>query len=262
MQKKIVLLVLYIFYSNLMCLQAQDLSLYKKLVFTAGADSMPYRLLLPLQYDAAKKYPLVVFLHGSGERGKDNEAQLIHGGALFLRDSIRQNYPAIVLFPQCPSNNQWANVTFTIDNSGKRQGLFKDEATPTVPMQLLQALLQQIITTYPVNKKQVYVGGLSMGGMGTFEIAARNPKLFAAALPICGGGAPATAKKVKKINWWVFHGDKDEAVPWQWSQTMVDALQRVKANVKFSLYPGVNHNSWDNAFAEPDLLHWLFAQHK
>ena len=99
-----------------------------------------------------------------------------------------------------------------------------------------------------------------MGGMGTFEIAWRNPTLFAAAFPICGGGDPATAKEISKINWWVFHGAKDDVVPPSNSETMVTALKAAKADVKFTLYPDANHNSWDPAFAEPGLLPWLFTQ--
>ena len=101
-----------------------------------------------------------------------------------------------------------------------------------------------------------------MGGMGTFEIVRRNPKLFAAAFPICGGGEPTTASVMKKTKWWVFHGGKDDVVPPGLSEKMVDALKAAKASVKFTLYPDANHNSWDPAFAEPELLPWLFKQKK
>ena len=101
-----------------------------------------------------------------------------------------------------------------------------------------------------------------MGGMGTFEIVRRNPKLFAAAFPICGGGEPTTASVMKKTKWWVFHGGKDDVVPPELSEKMVDALKAAKAAVKFTLYPDANHNSWDPAFAEPELLSWLFKQKK
>jgi predicted peptidase len=243
-------------------LQAQDKALYKKEVFVANNDTLPYRILLPLNYDAAKKYPLILLLHGAGERGNDNESQLVHGAGLFLQDSIRQNYPAIVVFPQCPAKSFWANPSFKQDSAGKWSILFQAEGEPSIAMDLVQQLLKKIIKEYPVNKKQVYVGGLSMGGMGTFEIVRRNPSLFAAAFPICGGAEPSTASKLTKVKWWVFHGDADAVVPFAFSQTMVDALQKAGADVKFSLYSGVNHNSWDNAFAEPTLLPWLFAQHK
>jgi predicted peptidase len=241
---------------------AQDLSLYQKLYFTKGTDTLPYRLLLPENYDAAKKYPLILFLHGAGERGNDNEMQLTHGAALFLRDSIRKNYPAFVIFPQCPQNSYWSNVTRGAVENGEDRFLFQAGGEPTPAMALLQRLLKQFIKKYPVQKKQLYAGGLSMGGMGTFEIVFRNPGMFAAAFPICGGADVASAPKLKKTNWWIFHGAKDDVVLPVFSQRIAAALEKVQANVKFSLYPEANHNSWDNAFAEPGLLAWLFSNKK
>jgi predicted peptidase len=166
-----------------------------------------------------------------------------------------------VVFPQCPQNSFWSNVDFKMEN-GKREFAFKTEGEPTIALKLAQELLYSLIKEYPVNKKQIYTGGLSMGGMGTFEIVRRNPKLFAAAFPICGGANPTTAPQLKKVKWWVFHGAKDDVVPPALSEQMVAALKTVKASVKFTLYPEANHNSWDAAFAEPDLLSWLFAQRK
>lgn len=240
---------------------AQDLNLFQKKQFISGNDTLPYRLLLPENYEASKKYPLVFFLHGAGERGNDNEKQLVHGAKLFLKEEVRRDYPAIVVFPQCPQNSFWSNVDFRMEN-GKRVFGFKAQGEPTIAMKLAQELLYSIIKDYPVNKRQVYAGGLSMGGMGTFEIVRRNPRLFAAAFPICGGGEPTTASVMKKTKWWVFHGGKDDVVPPELSEKMVDALKAAKAAVKFTLYPEANHNSWDPAFAEPELLSWLFKQKK
>ena len=101
-----------------------------------------------------------------------------------------------------------------------------------------------------------------MGGMGTFEMVARNPELFAAAVPICGGANPASVAQMKNTNWWIFHGAKDDVVPPDLSRQMHDAILKVNANVKLTMYPEANHNSWDSAFAEPELLPWLFAQRK
>lgn len=241
---------------------AQDLSLYQKKWLVQGSDSLPYRLLLPAQYDEDKEYPVILFLHGAGERGSDNEKQLVHGAKLFVREDVRRDYPAIVIFPQCPENSYWSNVQIERDSAGKRSFNFQAGGAPTTPMVLVQALLRQVLKEYPVEKDQVYVMGLSMGGMGTFEIVSRNPKLFAAAVPICGGANPAVAKKLRKVEWWVFHGAKDDVVPPEHSQQMVDALKKRRADVRFTLYPEANHNSWDSAFAEKDLLPWLFAQDK
>ena len=259
---KIKFILLVVFVNILVSLQAQDKSLFQKEIFVKGTDTLPYRILLPLHYDASKKYPLILMLHGAGERGNDNESQLVHGSTLFLRDSIREKYPAIVVFPQCPASSFWSNVKFEQDASGKRAFNFQAKGAPTIAMDLAQQLLKKIIHDYPVNKKQIYIGGLSMGGMGTFEIVRRNPKLFAAAFPICGGAEPSTAAKLKRVKWWVFHGAADDVVPPELSVKMVDALKAANAEVKFSLYPEVKHNSWDNAFAEPTFLSWLFSIRK
>jgi predicted peptidase len=257
MIKRLPLLTLLILFYTLV--NAQDLNLYQKKLYISGNDTMRYRLLLPYNYDASKKYPLILFLHGAGERGNDNEKQLVHGAKLFLKEDIRKDYPAIIVFPQCPANSFWSNVDFKMDN-GERTFSFQEAGEPTIAMKLAQELLMNIMQTFPVIKKKVYVGGLSMGGMGTFEIVRRNPKLFAAAIPICGGANIATAPALKKTKWWVFHGAKDDVVSPKLSEDMVNALKEVKASVKFTLYPNANHNSWDSAFAEPDLLSWLFTQ--
>ena len=215
---------------------------------------------MPQNYDSTKKYPLVYFLHGAGERGNDNEKQLMHGASLFLREDTRKDYPAIVVFPQCAQNSFWSNVVFSQDNEGKRKFDFPTGGEPTKAMILAQGLLDQLLKSYPIRKKHVYVGGLSMGGMGTFELVRRNPKLFAAAIPICGGANPATAEQMNKTSWWIFHGAKDDVVPPALSQQMYEALLNAKAGVKFTLYPEANHNSWDSAFAEKELLPWLFSQ--
>jgi predicted peptidase len=240
----------------------QGFEKYEKHLFVDKGDTLPYRLLLPQDYNPQKRYPLIVFLHGSGERGRDNEKQLVHGASLFLRDSIRKQYPAFVLFPQCPENNSWARLTVKYDSSGKRLFHFTPDSTATRPMQLLMLLTAQLQQQFCLNPQQLYAGGLSMGGMGVFDWANRQPGLFAAVLPICGGGNPTFAAKMTQPAWWVFHGDKDPVVAPQYSQEMVSALQKAGAKVRLSLYAGVGHDSWNNAFAEPDLLQWLFSQRK
>jgi predicted peptidase len=245
-----------------LALAAQDFSLYQKKWLVQGKDTLPYRLLLPANYDLKKKYPVVFFLHGSGERGSDNEKQLVHGGDLFLKPDVRKDFPAIIVFPQCPEKTSWSNVEVKTGTGGKRTFDFKKDGDPTKAMALLENLIQAVLYEYPVDRDRVYVGGLSMGGMGTFEVVRRHPKLFAAAFPICGGANTATAKKLKRPEWWIFHGAKDDVVPPQLSADMAAALKRKRASVKFTLYPTANHNSWDVAFAEKDLLPWLFAAHK
>lgn len=235
---------------------AQDKSLFQKDVFTQGSLRLPYRILYPEQYDASKKYPLIVFLHGAGERGHDNEAQLTHGANFFLEN--RAKFPAIVIAPQCPEDGFWANVDVKTVN-GKWIFAFGKTDVPTPAMQLAMGLVKEWLSSGKVDKQQVYIGGLSMGGMGTFEMLWRMPNVFAAAFPICGGGDVTKAKKyAKHTAVWVFHGAKDNVVPVKRSQEMVQALQAAKAVVLYTEYPEANHNSWDNAFREPELMPWLF----
>lgn len=238
--------------------KAQNLELYSKKYFISGGDTLPYRVLLPQDFDASRKYPVLVFLHGSGERGSDNQAQLTHGGRLFLKDDIRKNFPAIVVFPQCPSNSFWSNVEIK-DPIGMRTFHFVKNGKPTEAMKMLMGLVDELSEGASVDKTRFYVGGLSMGGMGTFELLRRKPKVFAAAFAVCGGDHMANVKKYKHIPLWVFHGAKDDVVPPENSEKVVAKLKSLGGDVKFTLYPEADHNSWDKAFAEPELLPWLFS---
>jgi predicted peptidase len=238
---------------------AQD-SLYQKKIFNASNGlALPYRILLPADYNPQKKYPLVLFLHGAGERGNDNEKQLVHGAKLFLTDANRKNFPAIVVAPQCPTDNYWGSVT--VDRNTSPFTLSFDYSRPeTTALSAAIELVKKLIAEEGVDKKRIYITGLSMGGMGTFEAVYRYPKLFAAAAPICGGGDAARyTKQTAKIPFWVFHGDQDAVVSVKESHAMVAKLKSLKAVVKYTEYGGVNHNSWDNAFAEPDFMRWLFS---
>jgi predicted peptidase len=242
--------------------QAQVNSAFDRGSFINKTDTLPYRILFPKKFDPSKKYPLIIVLHGAGERGNDNEAQIKYGPKLFLNDTIRQNYPAIVVFPQCPNNSFWANVKIDQNASGKTVFNFQEGGEPTTAMHALLGLVDQMLDKPFISKKQVYIGGLSMGGMGTFEILRRKPKVFAAAFAICGGDNTNNAEKYKKVPLWIFHGAKDSVVPFDHSQVMVDALKAAGADPKFTIYPNDDHNSWDDAFAEPQLIPWLFSHSK
>jgi len=240
---------------------ALDIYEKKEFVFAEG-KVLPYRLLYPENYDKNKKYPLLLLLHGAGERGKDNEKQLVHGSKLFISAESRKNFPAIVIFPQCPEESFWAvtkidrtTTPFKID--------FDYTAEPNWPLAAANALVKKLSNEEGVDKARVYISGLSMGGMGTFESVYRYPDLYAAALPICGGGdVNHYDKRVGKVSFWVFHGAVDAVVNPQLSRNMVEKLKSLKAEVKYSEYPGVNHNSWDNAFAEKDYLSWMLQHNK
>ncbi|MEM8847336.1 MAG: alpha/beta hydrolase-fold protein [Bacteroidota bacterium] len=238
---------------------AQDTSAYQKMTFEKEGKVMPYRILLPQNFSPKTKYPLILVLHGSGERGNDNEIQLVHGSGLFLEQNIRNSYQAIVVFPQCAAESSWATVDVEGDFPD-REFIFYEDAKATSDMVLLEGLIRHLKKEYKVDKSRMYVGGLSMGGMGTFELIRRNPKMFAAAFPICGGANPLISKRLKKPDWWVFHGDADNVVPEKYSAAMVETMGNQKINVKYTVYKGVGHNSWDNAFAESDLIPWLFSK--
>ena len=238
------------------------LDIYEKKEFVYNGNVLPYRLLYPANYDKNKKYPLLLFLHGAGERGKDNEKQLIHGSKLFITDENRKNFPAIVVFPQCPQESFWA-VMKTDQTKQPPLRTFDYTVEPNWPLAAANELVKKLSNEEGVDKKQIFISGLSMGGMGTFESVYRYPGMYAAASPICGGGdVNHYDKRVTKTAFWVFHGGADAVVNVKLSQEMVAKLKSLKAEVKYTEYPGVNHNSWDNAFAEKDYLSWMLSHKK
>lgn len=255
--KKLVLTALIIC-SALTFSFAQDKSLFYKELFIKGGDTLRYRMLLPENFDAKKQYPVLFFLHGAGERGNDNEAQLIHGSKLFLNPENRKNFPAIIIFPQCPQNDFWANVKFGDAKSSERF-TFQKAAKPNQAMKILIALVNKMKSEPYSDKSRFYVGGLSMGAMGTFELLRKKPNVFASAFAICGGDHVENVKKYKHVPIWVFHGAKDLVVPIQKSEIVVNELKRLGADVKFTVYPNAGHNSWDAAFGEVDFLRWVFS---
>ncbi|MCX2583426.1 prolyl oligopeptidase family serine peptidase [Pedobacter sp. MR22-3] len=255
--KKIILSLCLIFSFPL--LNAQDLKKYEYGSFIKRGDSIHYRILFPENFNPTQKYPVLFVLHGRGESGSDNEKQLTHGARLFLRDDIRKNFPAIVVFPQCPADSYWANVNITTNDKGKRKFSFVEAGKPTRAMRALQGMVKDFLKKPFLDKKQVYVGGLSMGGMGTYELLRRQRRTFAAAFAICGGDNTNNIKKYQNVPLWIFHGGKDDIVDPAFSMAIAERLKTVGDDVKFTLYPNANHNSWDNAFAEPDLLPWLFG---
>lgn len=240
-------------------LMAQNLDRYEKRTFTNGeGETLLYRILFPENYDESKAYPLVLFLHGAGERGDDNESQLTHGATLFLENGSK--FPAIIVFPQCPKESYWAHVERNKNGKDWAYPFFDD---PTPPMQKVIALVDELVAAEAIDQSRLYVTGLSMGGMGTFDLLARRPNQFAAAAPICGGGNLTLAERyAPNVPLWIFHGDADVVVPVELSRTMYERLQQLGADVKYTEYEGVNHNSWDNVFAEPDYLSWLFSHQK
>ncbi len=241
---------------------AQEKNNFSYELYINKADTLQYRMLLPKDFSKEKQYPVVLFLHGAGERGSNNETQLVHGSKLFLNETNREKFPAIVIFPQCPKEDYWANAN--VDRSSYPLKIsFPIDVKPTKSLDLVMHLMEDMVLKPYVKADQVYVGGLSMGGMGTFEMLYRKPNMFAAAIAICGGGNPDTAKTyAKNTQLWVFHGAHDNVVDPQLSINMVSAYLKAGGKPNFTLYADDNHNSWDSTFAEPELLSWLFSKLK
>jgi len=182
-----------------------------------------------------------------------------------LREENRKNFPAIVLFPQSPADDSWAYFETKLDSSTglAKEWHFPFRKEPTIISGLLKSLLDSLLTLHFVDASRIYIGGLSQGGMGVYDMVARYPEIFAAAFPICGAGKINTAKNFAgKVSLWIFHGSEDEIVPAYFSRDFYKRLSKLNADVKYSEYPGVHHNSWVNAFAEKEFLSWLFSKSK
>ncbi len=230
--------------------------------FMQDGMNLPYKISFPDNYDKNKQYPLLVFLHGAGERGSDNEKQLIHGKD-FILENTKEKYPAIVIIPQCPENSFWSNVKSNNIAGMERTFDFGASEEPTTAMQTLMALINDWIASGKIDQKQIYAGGLSMGGMGTYELLWRMPGVFAAAFPICGGGdIQKVLNSTGNVSLWIFHGEEDPAVPVSLARQMYEALKDEGREVKYTEYPGVGHDSWNNVFQEDKLFPWLFGKRK
>jgi predicted peptidase len=192
-----------------------------------------YLLFLPSDYGRSKKrWPLILFLHGSGERGSDLDALKRHGLPKIVATS--PEFPFIVVSPQCPSEGWWST----------------DE---------LIALLDEVEKKHRVDRRRIYVTGLSMGGFGTWQLAIDHPHRFAAIAPICGRGNPLRAYRIKHLPTWVFHGAKDRVVPLENSREMVQQLRKLGAKPKFTIYPEAQHDSWTKTYENPRLYEWFLA---
>ena len=252
---RIITIVSFLFLS-LICMNAQDAFEYRTFVSAEG-DSLDYRMISPENMKTKGKYPLVLFLHGAGERGNDNERQMVHGSQMFLNPVNREKYPAFVLFPQCPQSGYWAYES--------RPASFTDmpaEVEISRVFKTLKQLLDSYIANPNVDASRVYIMGLSMGAMGTFDMVIRFPEVFAAAVPICGTVNPGRLAAAKDVKFRIFHGDADDVVPVECSRKAYKALKAAGADVEYIEFPGCNHGSWNPAFSTPDFMKWLFKQKK
>ncbi len=232
-------------------------SFLKKQFKTDSGYTLNYRVQYPKDYSKDKQYPVILFLHGAGERGSDNERQLSHGSAMFSADANRTNYPAIIIAPQCPENEYWVTYTRPSEN----QERFFPPSEPITPhLAAVKELLDSYISEGVVDTKQIHITGLSTGGIGTFDLVCRYPDLFVTASPICGGMNPERAANFRgKTKFRISHGDADNVVDVRWSREAAELLKNAGADVIYIEYPGVDHASWENAFSEPDFLSWMFT---
>ena len=254
MKSSILILALF---ASASLLPAQDIKQqFEAKIFQDGDFALNYRIKVPPNIKQGDKVPLILFLHGAGERGNDNAIQLRHGIPSINSYIQRKAIPAIVIAPQCPSGMKWVDVPWNDEEHTM-------PPTPSKPMHAVRALMEQTLAEMPVDQSRIYISGISMGGFGTWDYLQRNPELFAAGLPICGGGDTAEAAKLVNIPIWTFHGDQDTSVKTRRSRDMSQAIKDAGGSlIKYTEYPGVGHDSWTQTYANDEVLDWLFAQKK
>lgn len=218
----------------------------------ASGDTLNYRIYIPPEPDSTGSFPLVLFLHGAGERGDDNQAQLTWGVWRFVEDSVQQAHPSIVVAPQAPKEQYWGRLDW-------RESIKMTEE-PSKPLALTIELLKQLQKEYQIDSRRMYVTGLSMGGFGTWDLISRYPDMFAAAVPVCGGGDTRQAYRLVGLPIWNFHGARDDVVPPRLSRDMISAIQYGGGAPGYTEYPDTGHFSWIPAYREPMLIDWMFSK--
>lgn len=205
----------------------------------APADVLPYLLHLPEDYDpdSERRWPLVLFLHGAGERGSDLDSAMGHGIPKLAEAG--HEFPFVIATPQCPESSQWVAEVTT-----------------------LAGLLDDVAADYRIDPSRIYATGLSMGGFGTWSLAIRYPERFAAIAPICGGLWNQRVDRIRRLPVWTFHGEEDKTVPIEFTEEIVAGLEVLGADVRFTRYPGVEHDSWTRTYANPDLYDWLLSHRR
>ncbi len=220
-----------------------------------AGQRVPYQLLTPARLEQTRVYPLVVFLHGASASGNDNQLQIKGAGAIGLAPWIdrgtQEKHPSFVLAPQAaPKNSNWVRQWARPESS---------ESADREPLELVIELIDKLIDKNPIDPNRIYLTGLSMGGFGTWIAISRYPERFAAAIPVCGGG-DVNAIAATRAAVWAFHGDADRIVPASRSRQMISALEKAGEKPRYTEYVGVGHDAWTRAFAEPELVDWLFSQ--
>ncbi len=220
--------------------------------------TLPYRIYVPEKMNSERKYSLLLFLHGAGQRGTDNQWQIIVNAEILTRivNSTDPDQSCIIIAPQCPNDKQWVDTPWG-------NGSYSVDAIPqSQPMAAAMKLVDQIAGEYRVDTNRMYIAGISMGGYGTWDTIMRFPDKFAAAIPICGAADPSKASLIKDLPIRTYHSTDDLIVPVRGTQDMVAALKAAGSNVIYTEYTNAGHEAWKPAFDEPDLLDWLFAQRR
>ncbi len=222
---------------------------------TSAKARLNYRIYVPEDYDASKSYPLLVFLHGSGERGSDNAAQLKNGIGQLFKKVGSPILDCIIIAPQCPSGMKWVEVSAWTDCN------YSTEAIPeSVPLKGVVELIGEIKKEYSIDEDRLYASGISMGGYGTWDLLVRHGDMFAAAIPVCGGCDVSKAAQIANIPVFTFHGKKDTTVPNTGTLAMVDAMKAAGGkNIELVEYPNGAHSIWEQAYAHEGLAEWLLS---
>jgi predicted peptidase len=233
-------------------LSAEDLQARKYVA--ADGKTMPYRLYIPPNYQPDKHYPLILFLHGIGERGDDNLKQLRVSSPLTLIESSKE--PMFFVAPQCPPGKRWVERPRPISSYTAA------EVPVSENLQLVLQIIEQVQQEYSIDASRLYATGLSMGGFGTWDIITRRPHMFAAAIPICGGGDKSQVANLKGMGIWAFHAADDSTVSVNGSRDMIRALWAAGQNPSYTEYTSGGHNSWDRAYQTAGLVVWLLSFHR
>ena len=221
-----------------------------------SAFSLPYRLYVPRDYVQTRRYPLLVVLHGAGERGTDNEKHLVNGVLSFCDADLQKRYPTFVLYPQCPPDAQWVEASWSTPQYDQAQ------VPLSRPLGAVAELMTTLASEFTIEPKATLAAGLSMGGFGTFDLVTRFPERFTGALAICGGGDPARAAAARAVPLWAFHGARDEVVPVAGSRGMVAAWKKAGGQVKYTEYPDAGHHVWARVLADRAILTWLLSRRR
>ena len=233
---------------------------FVKRTFELGDNSLPYQIMFPRDYDETASYPLIVFLHGAGERGNNNTAQMGYGTQTFGSYESRTDYPAIVIYPQCPSDVMWSRRIKYTDDNDVLIFEFPVEDEPNYAMEMVIELVKTLISEEGVDESRIYVTGLSMGGIGTFEFMYYAPGLAAAGISMAGGHDPELLSTYGGLSTFrLYHGADDPVVPARYSQGMYDKMVELEIDALYSEAEGRGHE-WNYVLNDPEYLEWMFSQ--